>query len=84
MQINSTQFPIAPSARPADASDVAEKLERAFLEEMLKYAGPKPAEGGFSGGIGEEQFASFMTESHAALLAKSLDLGLADALKGKV
>ena len=81
MQINSNQFPNALGPRPTDAAAVAEKLERAFLEVMLKYAGPKPAEGGFSGGIGEEQFASFLTESHAAMLADRLDFGLAETMK---
>lgn len=65
-------------ARPAA---VAKELERAFLEEMLKYAGPQPSEGSFSGGAGEEQFASFLTREHAALLAGRLDLGFAALLE---
>ncbi|MCQ0969225.1 hypothetical protein MLD63_02080 (plasmid) [Paracoccus sp. TK19116] len=73
-----------PASRSGDTEIVAEKLERAFLQEMLKYAGPKPGEGSFSGGIGEEQFASFLTESYAGLLTGSLDLGLAQAMKGNL
>lgn len=55
---------------------VGEKLEQAFLEEMLKYAGPKPSDHAFGGGIGEEQFSTFLTREYAAVLADSLDLGL--------
>lgn len=55
---------------------MAEKLEQAFLEEMLKYAGPKPSDHAFGGGIGEEQFSTFLTREYAAILADSLDLGL--------
>lgn len=54
---------------------IGDKLEQAFLEEMLKYAGPKPSDSAFGGGIGEEQFSTFMTREYAAVLADSLDLG---------
>nr|WP_111300112.1 flagellar biosynthesis protein FlgJ [Paracoccus saliphilus] len=60
---------------PLPGVKVANQLEQAFLEEMLKYCGPGAAQGGFSGGAGEEQFASFLTREHAALLAGRLDLG---------
>lgn len=77
MQVNNGFMNGVPQ-KPVGAA--AGQLERAFLEEMLKYAGPKPSEGGFSGGIGEEQFASFLTRSYADRLAESLDLGLFDSL----
>ena len=57
---------------------VTEGLEKAFLSEMLKYAGPKPIGGGFGGGIGEEQFSSMLTETYASALAKRIDLGLGE------
>ena len=53
-----------------------EKLEQAFLEEMLKYVGPKSAQGAFGGGIGEDQFGSFLTQEYAAIIAAQIDLGL--------
>lgn len=71
------------SAAPADRAGpgaAADKLEQAFLEEMLKYCGPRAAEGSFSGGAGEDQFASFLTREHAAILSRQLDLGFADML----
>lgn len=70
--------PLGPARGPvAEPVSVADQLEQAFLEEMLKYCGPPPAEGAFSGGAGEDQFASFLTREHAALLARRLDLGFA-------
>lgn len=65
-----------------DAQQISDGLEKAFLGEMLKYAGPKPMEGSFGGGIGEEQFSSMMTETYADALAKRLDLGLASRIGG--
>ncbi|MGZ3217918.1 rod-binding protein [Paracoccus sp. T5] len=76
--ISAVQTPPPPGAK------VADQLEQAFLEEMLKYCGPGASEGGFSGGAGEEQFASFLTREHAALLAGRLDLGFGRILSGQV
>lgn len=69
----------APSQMPAKVVS-AEKLEQAFLEEMLKYYGPKTTEGAFGGGIGEDQFASFLTREYAQTLAAQLDFGLAKGM----
>jgi len=56
------------------------KLEASFLTEMLKDAGyAKPSEE-FGGGIGEEQFASFLQESQAQKIAESGGIGLAKHL----
>jgi peptidoglycan hydrolase FlgJ len=72
MQIESVLPDIA---QPSGAGAVADQLEQAFLEEMLKYCGPGTLAGEFSGGAGEDQFASFLTREHAAQLAGRLDLG---------
>lgn len=71
----------ASSAGPSTARPVAAQLEQAFLEEMLKYCGPRASDGAFSGGAGEEQFASFLTREHAAALSGRLDLGFAAMLE---
>lgn len=63
-----------PVAGPATQAP-ADMLEQMFLEEMLKYCGPGALTGAFSGGAGEEQFASFLTREHAAILARRIDLG---------
>lgn len=51
-------------------------LERAFLEEMVKYIIPKSEGGAFSGGVGEEQFASFLNSEYATALSRRINLGL--------
>lgn len=58
------------------------QLEQAFLEEMLKYCGPKPMAGAFSGGAGEDHFGSFLVQHQAAILASAIDFGLAARLDG--
>ncbi|VDS08340.1 hypothetical protein PARHAE_01524 [Paracoccus haematequi] len=72
MQVNQ----ISTAAAPATASrPPSEQLEQMFLEEMLKYCGPKSNTGAFGGGIGEEQFSSFLIQEQAAALAGRMDLG---------
>ena len=55
---------------------------------MLKSAGLNSTQSAFGGGIGEEQFASFLTEAQAQELARAGGIGLAetifDALKGRL
>ena len=65
---------------PASLARMGDRLETAFLAEMLKIAMPAQGGGAFGGGIGESQFSSFLTEQHAAAMAGRLDLGLMDRL----
>ena len=65
----------APAARLT-----AQKLEASFLAEMLKHTGLGDGSGAFSGGIGEEQFASFLREEHANLMAARGGIGLAETI----
>jgi Rod binding domain-containing protein len=81
LQIN-TIVTTVPSPQSAQESKVADGLERAFLSEMLKYAGPRSLEGSFSGGVGESQFASMMTDAYADALSARMDLGLGKKLEG--
>lgn len=66
----------------------AQDLEASFLREMLKSAGLNATKAGFGGGIGEEQFASFLTEAQAQEIAQAGGIGLAetifDALKERM
>lgn len=55
-----------------------DRLEQAFLEEMLKYCNPQNAKGSFAGGHGEEHFSSFLNQEYAALLSVRLDLGFGE------
>ncbi|MCB2135387.1 MAG: rod-binding protein [Rhodobacteraceae bacterium] len=55
-------------------------LEAEFLAEMLKPAGlGKPSEE-FGGGIGEDQFASFLLREQAGALARGGGIGLAESI----
>ncbi len=60
--------------------DAAAKLEATFLAEMLKSAGLDAQSGAFGGGIGEEQFSSFLREAQAEELVRAGGIGLAESL----
>ena len=72
--------PTVSTMSPSDARiwDVAEKLEASFLTEMLKSAGLGEVKSEFSGGMGEEQFSSFLREAQATEITKTGGLGLAE------
>jgi len=57
----------------------AQELEAAFLTEMLAHAGLDGSEQA-AGGIGEEQFRSFMREAQAEAMVKAGGIGLAETL----
>ncbi len=59
----------------------AKELETAFLAEMLGHAGiDADATSSFSGGHGEEQFASFLRQEQARMMVDKGGIGLAEAL----
>lgn len=60
------------------ARETAEKLEATFLAEMLKSAGLGMQSNSFSGGVGEDQFASFHRRALADALVQAGGLGLAE------
>lgn len=60
--------------------DVAIELEATFLAEMLKHAGVGEAPEGFGGGIGEDQFASFLRLEQAREMSRQGGIGLAETL----
>lgn len=73
--------PPAPASRDATLMARAKDLEAAFLAEMLGHAGMDPDSGGvFGGGIGEEQFASFLRQEEARMMAERGGIGLAESL----
>lgn len=58
----------------------ARDLEAAFLAEMLKSAGFGESRDAFGGGVGEDQFASFLRVEHARALAEAGGIGLAESI----
>lgn len=73
---------ILPARLASDSAlrDAAEKLEATFLAEMLKSAGLESQEGAFGGGIGEEQFTSFLRTAQAERMVAAGGIGLAEAI----
>jgi len=71
-------IPGAPDA--ATLMQKARQLESAFLAEMLGHAGLGTQENSFGGGIGEEQFASFLRQEQADMIVKRGGIGLAEHL----
>ena len=69
-----------PLPRDPALYDVAQRLEATFLAEMLKSAGFGEQKNSLSGGIGEDQFASFQRESVAEAMAARGGIGLAEQL----
>lgn len=58
----------------------AQALEAAFLAEMLAHTGLDAASEGFGGGIGEDQFGSFLREEQAKLMVSRGGIGLGESL----
>lgn len=58
----------------------AAELEAAFLAEMLRHAGLGTQTGAFGGGIGAEQFASFLREGQAKAMVRAGGIGLSEQL----
>ncbi|WP_457649701.1 rod-binding protein [Profundibacter sp.] len=74
----------APQLQPEKRDDAlfqaAKDLEASFLAEMLKSAGfgkPRDANGG---GIGEDQFGSFLRQEQAREMVNQGGIGLAQSL----
>lgn len=58
----------------------AEALETNFLTEVLKSAGVGSVPDTFGGGVGEDQFSSFLREEQARQMVAAGGIGLAQAL----
>ncbi|WP_371832366.1 rod-binding protein [Rhodalgimonas zhirmunskyi] len=71
-----------PSAVKRDAAlrSAAQNLEATFLSEMLKSAGLGESRESFGGGLGEDQFASFLRDEQAKEMTKAGGIGLAESL----
>lgn len=55
----------------------AKELETAFLSEMLSFSGLGTVSTEFGGGVGEDQFASFLRQEQARLMVERCGIGLA-------
>lgn len=64
----------------SDLMKAACKMEASFLAEMFKHSGLGKTSETFGGGIGEEQFSSFLRELHAQEVAANGGIGLAECI----
>lgn len=80
MLIPTTRPVSQPTDRDAELRRTAENLEAAFLSEMLKSAGLGQVRSDFGGGVGEEQFASFLRDEQARSMQRSGGIGLAESI----
>jgi Rod binding domain-containing protein len=58
----------------------AKALEASFLSEMLGYAGVGKTPESFGGGIGEDQFGSFLRDEQARQMVAKGGIGLAEQM----
>ncbi|MFN3971525.1 MAG: rod-binding protein [Gemmobacter sp.] len=72
--------PMPDLAREQVLRSRAAELETAFLAEMLGHAGLGGLPDGFGGGIGEEQFASFLRQEQAGAMVRAGGIGLAESI----
>jgi flagellar protein FlgJ len=82
MQISST-LPTPPLRRSINDNPMmvqAKGLEASFLSEMLGYAGVGKTPESFGGGIGEDQFGSFLRDEQARQMVEKGGIGLAEQL----
>lgn len=78
-QINGLS-PTTQGHRDPKLMSLANKIEAQFLNEMLKTAGVGKAPSEFSGGVGEDQFASFLTGAYADAIVDVGGIGLSEAI----
>jgi len=69
-----------PQDETAALKQAAQDLEAAFLSVMLKEASFGVTPETMGGGVGEDQFASFLRDAHAKTLVENGGIGLAEAL----
>lgn len=77
-----TSTTAAPAPPPKDAKlwKAAQSLEANFLAEMLKSAGLGKSREGFGGGIGEDQFSSFLVREYSEATVSAGGIGLAESI----
>jgi Rod binding domain-containing protein len=68
------------TARDSSLMTQARALEASFLSEMLAHAGAGEARESFGGGVGEDQFSSFLRDEEAKQMVAHGGIGLAEQL----
>ncbi|WP_224824203.1 rod-binding protein [Cognatishimia sp. MH4019] len=71
---------VSPPDHTARLRKVADDLEATFLSEMLKSAGVGKSREVFGGGIGEDQFGSFLRDAQAKEMVRAGGIGLSETI----
>ena len=84
LMISDTLAGTGPSVTPKPQRDpalwsLAQSLESTFLAEMLSHTDVETGSS-FGGGIGENQFTSFLTKAHANAITEHGGIGLAQSI----
>lgn len=69
-----------PVPKDQKAWQAAQEMEGNFISEMLKSAGLGKAREELGGGIGEDQFSSFLTQEYAKATVATGGIGLAEII----
>lgn len=78
---NLSMRPVRPPEGGVDPlREAAQKVEAGFLAEFLKASGFGKTSPAFGGGIGEDQFASFMRQAQADAMVRSGGVGLVESI----
>ncbi len=78
-------IPAQPPTRPTATRDeplwaLSQSLEASFLSEMLTSAGLGETRSTFGGGVGEDQFASFLVSEQARAMVNVGGIGLSESI----
>jgi len=76
--LTSTEPDTARAQRVAVLLEAAKAFEATFLAEMLKNTGLGKSRESYSGGVGEDAFASMLTNEQAKLMVDNGGVGLAE------
>lgn len=72
--------PAIPAEHDKKLMSVARELEASFLSEMLKNAGVGKSREAFGGGVGEDNFSTFLVREYASATVEAGGIGLAESI----
>lgn len=67
-------------SRDNQMRNASHEIEASFLSTILNATNPSTSSSFFGGGIGEEQFKSFLVNAQASVISESGAIGLAESL----
>ena len=74
------QVDTVPNQKSPELWRLSQSLEATFLSEMLSKGGLGKMSDSFGGGIGEEQFSSFLNQQRANAMVEKGGIGLAESI----